>query len=269
MEVYESRYTANGIGLNVARWGTDHDQPPLLLVHGIWDSWRTFLPIAPALGARRIVYAVDLRGHGASDKPADEYSYDHYADDIAALLPLLSNTRIGLLGFSLGGLVAARLVARGASPVSRLILEDPPLPAARRARELIESYKALLALKRQPLEEIVEEFSYLYPTRTREAHRASAQALVNTADGPLRMFTDTPGARITLVADLERVRVPVLIAHADPALGGAIPEESVAALRTIRPEARIVQFPGAGHAIHGDQPEAFVAAIEEFLSRPD
>lgn len=265
MEVVERVYTANGIRLHVARWGADHGQRPLVLLHGIWDSWRTFLPIAPALGARRQVHAVDLRGHGASDKPEDGYSFDTYATDIAALLPQLTSGPVDVLGFSLGGLVAARLAARGSPQVARLLLEDPPLPSARRARQWIEGFQALLELKHQPLDEIVEEFELLYPARTMEAHRASAEALMNTADGPFLMFIEPTGGQIGLIDDLRRIDIPALIARADPAMGGALPDEGVAALREARANLPVVDFPGAGHAIHAERPDAFIAAVEGYL----
>lgn len=265
MEIEERDYQANGIHLHVARWGADHGERPLVLLHGIWDSWRTFLPIAPTLGARRLVYAVDLRGHGASDKPVAGYSFDSYADDIAALLPQLAADPVDLLGFSLGALVAARLAARGSPQVARLVLEDPPLPTERRARQWIESFQALLTLKHQPLDEIVEEFELLYPARTPEAHRASAEALTNTADGPFLMFIEPSGGQIELIDDLRRIELPVLIARADPATGGALPDESAALVRAAGPHVHLIDFPGAGHAIHAEQPAAFVAAVEGFL----
>lgn len=267
MEIEERHYQSNGIRLNVARWGAGHGQRPLVLLHGIWDNWRTFLPIAPELGARRLVYAVDLRGHGASGKPETNYSFNTYAADIAALLPQLVPGPVDMLGFSLGALVAARLAAGGAPQVARIVLEDPPLPTERRARQWIESYQALLALKRQPLDEIVEEFEVLYPARTPEAHRASAEALVATADGPLLMFVEPSGGQIELVNDLRRIELPVLIARADPAVGGALPEENVALVRAAGPHVQVIDFPGAGHAIHTEQPAVLVAAVEAFLLR--
>lgn len=266
MEAEERRYHANGIELLVARWGHDDGRPPLVLLHGIWDNWRTFLPVAAALGARRAVYAIDLRGHGASDKPLDHYTYDDYASDVEALLPQLTPTPVHLLGFSLGGLVAARVVARHSALVARLVLEDPPLPSARRASELIQSFESLLALKRLPVPEIVEEFALLYPNRSPEAHVASAAALVNTADGPFLAFTKPGGAQIELAEDLNGIEIPVLIARADPEAGGSLPDASLALLRAACPTARVVDFQGSGHAVHAERPEAFAAAVERFLS---
>lgn len=265
MEIEERHYQANGLQLNVARWGASDVQRPLVLLHGIWDSWRTFLPVAPALSAGRPVVAIDLRGHGASDKPEAGYSFDTYAADIAALLPQLAPGPVDLLGFSLGALVAARLAANGSLRVARLVLEDPPLPTERGAKQWIESFRSLLALKRQSLEEIVEEFEVLYPGRAAEAHRASAEALKNTADGPFLMFVEPSGGQIELIEDLRRIDLPVLIARADPVLGGALPEEAVGLVRAAGPRVLLVDFPGAGHAIHAEQPAAFAAAVEHFL----
>src|ERR687894_2638024 len=72
----ERDWDADGVRIHGAVWerpGTG--APPLVLLHGIWDTWRTFAGVAPRLARGRAVYALDLRGHGDSDKP--EQSYHH------------------------------------------------------------------------------------------------------------------------------------------------------------------------------------------------
>src|SRR5690242_11651312 len=56
------------------------DGPPLLLIHGIGDSSRTWEEIIPTLARKHLVIAPDLLGHGDSDKPRADYSVAAYAN---------------------------------------------------------------------------------------------------------------------------------------------------------------------------------------------
>jgi pimeloyl-ACP methyl ester carboxylesterase len=79
------------------------------MLHGIWDTWRIFERLAARLVREQTLYALDLRGHGDSDKPADGYAITDYAADVRGVLARLGHERVALLGFSLGSLVAAQI----------------------------------------------------------------------------------------------------------------------------------------------------------------
>ena len=124
----ERDFDASGLRIHGAVWeGEGAGATPLVLLHGIWDTWRTFERVAERLAAGRAVYALDLRGHGGSDKPERGYRHANYAADVLAVLGQLPHERVDLLGFSLGALVAICLAAEHPGRVGRLILEDPPL----------------------------------------------------------------------------------------------------------------------------------------------
>jgi len=80
------------------------------LVHGLGASAATWGPLVDRLVAtgRYTVTAVDLRGHGESDR-ADSYRLDEFADDVASALPTGLD---GVIGHSLGGAVLVRAVDR-------------------------------------------------------------------------------------------------------------------------------------------------------------
>jgi pimeloyl-ACP methyl ester carboxylesterase len=80
--------------------------PPLILIHGYTDSARDWAPIAPLLTPRFRLIIVDLRGHGASDKPDCCYSRFDFAYDIKLLLDSLHITAAHVAGHSLGSVVA-------------------------------------------------------------------------------------------------------------------------------------------------------------------
>lgn len=84
----------------------------IVLIHGWTDRHELLLPMAKHFQGRYRVLAVDLRGHGQSDKPATGYQIRTLADDVAAICQHIGATRYHLVGHSLGGAVALEIAAR-------------------------------------------------------------------------------------------------------------------------------------------------------------
>ena len=251
--------------IHVATWAGSPDAPPLVMLHGIWDTWRIFARVGAALAAERTVHALDLRGHGDSDKPETGYAIEEYAADVRGVLDALGLARADLLGFSLGASVATRLAADTPERVARLLLEDPPHSPDADPRGRAAWLRTLLELKGQPFEEIVENMGDMYPTRDHATNERSARALLGTADGPFRALLDAGPVASDLPARLAAAARPTLILRADPASGGALTARGRDELRAALPTAQLVEFPEVGHLIHAEREAAFLAAVEEFL----
>jgi pimeloyl-ACP methyl ester carboxylesterase len=92
------------------------DGPDVLLMHGFAAdhhvNWVTPGVVDALVSAGRRVIALDARGHGRSDKPHDPAAYenDAMARDARALLDHLNVERVDIVGYSMGALVATRLV---------------------------------------------------------------------------------------------------------------------------------------------------------------
>lgn len=108
------------------------DGPPLVLLHGLGESAASWDPVRAALAARFTTYAVDVRGHGASDWPG-AYSHDLIEADLCRWLDALGLTDVVLVGHSMGGSIAFRIAAHRPDLVGRLVVEDviPPFPRTR------------------------------------------------------------------------------------------------------------------------------------------
>ena len=108
--------------------GGDETAPPVLFVHG-WGAsayfFRKLLPSVVAAGRR--VIALDLRGHGGSDKPKDEarYSSGAMAEYVEGVIDALGLTRLALVAHSLGGAVALDVACRRPGHFSSLTLLAP------------------------------------------------------------------------------------------------------------------------------------------------
>ena len=106
----------------------DPDDPLVLLVHGGGQTRDIWKETASALArAGRQVIALDLRGHGESEWPADgRYDFSAYVEDLRAVLAQLPSRPV-IVGASLGGWVAAAAVGEeGAHLASGLVLADAP-----------------------------------------------------------------------------------------------------------------------------------------------
>ena len=106
------------------------ERPPVVLVHGaanssgVWRSWQQ------ALAERGwSSHAVDLRGHGDSEGSVDGATMADYADDVASVVEGLPETPV-VAGWSMGGLVAMMLAARGGARAC--VGLAPSTPAATR-----------------------------------------------------------------------------------------------------------------------------------------
>jgi pimeloyl-ACP methyl ester carboxylesterase len=96
---------------------------PVLLVHGLGGSWRTWRPVLESLAAEREVIAVDLPGHGGTPPSAGEASVDTLADDVASFLATNDLEGVDAVGNSMGGRLVLELARRG--EVGATVALDP------------------------------------------------------------------------------------------------------------------------------------------------
>jgi haloacetate dehalogenase len=99
---------ADGVALNVATGGSGS---PVVLLHGFPQTHLMWRHVAVDLAAEHTVICPDLRGYGASDKPADDgqtYAKRTMAADVVAVARALGHDRFALVGHDRGALVAVR-----------------------------------------------------------------------------------------------------------------------------------------------------------------
>lgn len=100
----------------------DEGKRPVVLVHGLSDSCRTWNKLVPALASDRRVYTVDLPGHGRSARPDAPYDVAWYAGIITDWIRSLGLEEFDLIGHSFGGGIAMGLVPELHGRVQRLAL---------------------------------------------------------------------------------------------------------------------------------------------------
>ncbi|WP_369333362.1 alpha/beta hydrolase [Streptomyces griseus] len=99
--------------------------PPVVLVHGRGESSATWAEVAAELAADHRVHAVDLRGHGLSDRPGG-YGFADFAEELGGFLKPLGLTGATVVAHSMGAAAAQLLAGREPALIGRLVLEEPP-----------------------------------------------------------------------------------------------------------------------------------------------
>jgi pimeloyl-ACP methyl ester carboxylesterase len=241
------------------------DGTPVLCLHGVWDWWRYWLPLAPdgpGGFAGRPLLMVDLRGHGDSDKPVTGYAYDDYAADIIALIRERGDERVTLIGHSLGALVA--LLVAGALPghVDALVLEDPPLPLRRGPSDV---FRGVYEMRQQSFEQIVDDFTVWRPWLTREHAEASATCLLATADGVFKAMFQGVSDHVDIPVPGVAIDAPALVIRAGLTDQRAMGDEAEALLLAAMPRLRVETIPATSHIVLRDDPTAYRKLLADAL----
>jgi pimeloyl-ACP methyl ester carboxylesterase len=275
-----TQHTVLATGHPLAVWSRAPAAPTstIVLVHGrTWSSRPDFdlrVPglqrsVMASLATRGFaVYAVDLRGYGAS--PRDRSGFltpSRAAADVVAVLHWVAARHPSLpppalLGWSLGGAVAQLAVHQPAAPVSALVLFGYAMdPTATIAHVPAPDRPAMVETTRADA-----EFDFVSPQVT---PRAVVDAFVQQAlaSDPVRVDWTREDEFNAMKAST--IRVPTLVIHGarDPGLAEEVTARFVAALGT--PHRQWTILPGADHAAQlEDTHEAFVDAVAGFLLRP-
>ncbi len=117
---------ANGITFHVAIAGRN-DAPSVFCLHGFPEGWMSWRPVMEALSEVRL-YAPDLRGYGATERPHDGYDVFTLTDDIRALIQVLGIDKPILVSHDWGGALGWIFAHRYSHLIRKLVVVNCPHP---------------------------------------------------------------------------------------------------------------------------------------------
>lgn len=256
------------------------ERPTILVLHGGPGFDQGYL--RPGLGALRRdaqVVFVDLRGQGRSGHPPVETcTLEQMADDVASLCDQLCLTDPIVFGHSAGGFVALHLALRRTGLVRGLILCDtaptllplhddtpPPSLAHRSSPEAVEVAGRLFSGDFS--EETLEAFGRLVAPYYAGPRHTDVPGPIMQLSGFARevagYFFGVLAAEYDLRPRLPEITVPTLVAVGS--YDWVCPPVASRALAAGIPEARLVEFPEAGHFAFSEVPQAFQEEVRAFL----
>ena len=266
-------------GLHFSTYGHG---PPILFLHGFGSSSYTWAKIVHPLSSAHKIFAMDLKGFGASEKPEDgRYSLRDQKEAVLAFIDRYALNDLTLVGHSMGGgvalLVAMELEKRSSGRLHRLVLIDSiscpqrlplfirllrlPLlgPFTLRIVPATWSVYAILRLAYYRTQKIERRTVHEYAAPLRK--RAGRAALVATARQLIPPDLDS------LVAQYRTLRVPVLILWRQE--DRIVPLSIGTCLRNAIPTARFRSFPECGHVPQEEWPALTVSALREFITETE
>jgi pimeloyl-ACP methyl ester carboxylesterase len=256
--------------------------PVILLIHGIGDNSTTWEPVHAKLAQRFTVIAVDLLGHGQSDKPRADYSAAAYANGMRDLLAVLDIERVTVIGHSLGGGVAMqfayqfpqlveRLVLVGAGGVTKdvnLVLRLASLPLGGEALALLRLPLVLPALQIAGRAAGLLLGSTALGRDLPDVLRVLADLPEPTASSAftrtLRAVVDRRGQMVTMLDRcylMESIPVQIIWGTQDV----VVPVSHARMAHAAMPGSRLEIFERSGHFPFHDDPDRFIEVVERFI----
>lgn len=252
-----------GVSLEYVEQGRA-DGVPVLLLHGVTDSWRSFEPVLPHLPPSLRVIAITQRGHGDASRP-DRYHFGDMAGDIAAFMYSLGIPSAVLVGHSMGGQVAQRVAIDYPARVGGLVLLAS-FHTLRGHEVIQELWDTGIGTMTDPIDaafvRAFQEGTVATPIAAAQMDTFVAESLKVPArvwKATFREFLD-----VDFSAELAGIAAPTLVVS-----GGQDPisraGERAALLATIR-GATAIDYPELGHAVHWERPAAIAGDIARFVA---
>jgi pimeloyl-ACP methyl ester carboxylesterase len=234
---------------------------PLLLLHGAFNTIdMAFGMLIPELSKTRQVIAVEMQGHGRTADIDRPFSFEAFADDVAALLKFLKIDSADIMGYSMGGVTAWQVAIRHPEMVRKLIITSG-----------VYKYEGWTPQTRSILTTLTPEMFAATPIKTEYDKLAPDPGHWTQFITKMKKFVTTP---FDFGADkIKSIKSPTLIITADG--DGVMPEHAVEMFRLRgggymidfgpAPKTQLAIFPGSSHISVMFQKDWLVSMISPFL----
>jgi pimeloyl-ACP methyl ester carboxylesterase len=246
-------------GVRLAYVDAGSGDPPFVLVHGWTCDHTYFAPQAEHFRRDHRVVAVDLRGHGESDKPEQDYTMAGFAGDLAWLCGELELRRPVVVGHSMGGVIALEMAARHPGAIGAVVAVDSPILPPQWVRDLIDG--VVPELKGPEFRDASRAFvgqALFLPT---DDEQRKVQIVEHMSSAPQHVMAS---AMVNIfawdsAAAAAACKVPTLLINA------TVPLAEVERFKEHCPQLVVGQTVGAGHFNQLEVPEQVNAMIERFM----
>ena len=238
---------------------------PVVLLHAVADSWRSFERLLPHLPSSIRAIAVTQRGHGDAGRPTTGYRVEDFASDLLAFLDLLELDAAVLVASSSAGLTVQRFAVDHPERTLGLVFIGAPrsLRDKPSAAELVAAVSEL----GDPVDRsFVSEFLDATVARPLPPD-FRATLIAESLKVPARVWKATVGGLVEAVPAVESGAItgPTIIVWGDR--DRFLPRSDQEALAAAIAGAQLVVYEGAGHAVHWEEPERVAADVAGLAGR--
>jgi pimeloyl-ACP methyl ester carboxylesterase len=246
-------------------WG--EGPPAVVFLHGGAQNAHTWDSTIISLGHDAVAF--DLPGHGHSDWRADhDYLPDANARSLLGPLRSLAPSAGTLVGMSLGGLTALRMVSSTPGLVERLVLVDITPGVTRQKAKAITDFTSGPE-SFASVDEVLERTIAHHPGRSvASLTRGVVHNTRTRSDGRVVWRWDSIRSHDAghdfspLWADVEALAVPTLLVRG--LASAVVDDDDVARMRTSCADLTVIDVADAGHSVQGDAPAVLAGAIRDF-----
>lgn len=253
-----------GVTLEYVEQG-DPNGTPVILLHGISDSWRSYELVLPYLPPSIHAYAVSERGHGESSRPDASYAPADFAADITAFLDASGCDRAVVVGHSMSASMALQFAISYPDRLSGLVVIGTFLDYAGNPAmsEFMEALDSLTDPIDPAFAREFQESTLANPIPPAYLETVIAESLKLPARAWNAIMTGLVAADIP--AGLPGISAPTLVIWGE--LDAYPPRADQDHLAAAIPGARLFIYEGTGHAVHWEKPARFAADLTSFVEK--
>jgi pimeloyl-ACP methyl ester carboxylesterase len=274
---YVSRFIeVNGVRLHYLEWQSDAQ--PLLILHGNSHCGGVFAPLADRLAGDFHVFALDLRGHGLSERPGI-YTWAAFREDVVAFIEELHLNDLLLVAHSRGGGLALLAAAAKPESIRGVVAYEPTLPSYETLRSHLQELVQRTLNRRTSWPSREEMYRHFrnrgnFKDWTDEFLRAYVEhGAIEVEDGGVELANPV-GVEAQLyetmldATEWESIRdcpIPVLAVYGERNQGLRENNDPLATLRRHFREVRMTLQPDSTHSGPMEHPDRFAQAVRTFV----
>lgn len=256
---------ASGITINTEVDGDDAGKPWIVLSNSLGASLGMWDPQIDFLTGKYRVLRYDTRGHGASDAPKGPYDFADLVGDVIGMMDAYDIETSAFMGLSMGGMTGLGLALDHGDRISRVVCADGRADAPEPFRAMWDQRMA--AVDENGMKGVVDGTLATWFTQAWRDSNPDGLAAIRS----MVLGNDPTGyiaccqalKRLDYLQHLGGVSVPVLYVGGSEDKGAA--PDVMRAMAAATPGADFHEVPDAAHVANINQPDAFNAAIANFL----
>lgn len=255
---------STGISLQCVEQGSQSGIPVILL-HGLADSWHSWELVLPHLPNELHVYALTQRGHGDAERPFYGYDPKDFAADVAAFMDARGIDKAVIVGHSMGSMVTQQFAIVYPRKTLGIVLMGTF--ASFNDNEAIKGFQQLLDTLNDPINEQFAEAFQQSTLANPVPDDFLRTVIMESRKVPSRVWKSTAAALLNAnyLEALKQYQQPALIIWGDKDL--LCPREDQDEVAMALKQSQLIIYTGTGHAIHWEEPQKLAQDLVVFTNR--